>query len=422
MISVITPLHEPGNRYISETSDCLRRAYNTWGMSHELEWLILENHGGKVPDEIKALPSVRVVRQADNGPEVQGIGRLKGILCGMAKGEWIVELDADDLLAPEALERIAWHFERGYDFIYSDFCEFQDETWAATSEYYPYAPVFGWSHYPVQFQGHELLAMRAPPVTAHNLRFVDWVPNHVRAWKKETYQRLGGHDPRYELADDHDLAVRFFLAGAQFGYIPECLYFYRVHNANTVKTANPAIRAATNQIYNANVWKLAERWCEARGLMKVDLCGGMDSPPGYLTLDRSNGAAVRCNLDRAWPLKANSVGVLRAQDALEHLRDPVQTMNEAYRVLAPGGWFMINVPSTNGMGAFCDPGHVSFWNELSFRYYTDPRFSKYVPAFKGKFQVSRVIEHCPWDPRVPYVEAHLLAYKDGFRPMGEVLW
>jgi hypothetical protein len=116
----------------------------------------------------------------------------------------------------------------------------------------------------------------------------------------------------------------------------------------------------------------------------------------------------------------------RAHDAVEHLADPIHTMNEAYRVLAPGGFFMIEVPSTNGLGAFCDPTHRSYWNKLSFRYYTDRSFARYVSAFRGRFQVSRIIEWFPSDwhraENVPYVEAHLFALKDGYRPMGDVLF
>ena len=101
-------------------------------------------------------------------------------------------------------------------------------------------------------------------------------------------------------------------------------------------------------------------------------------------------------------------------------------MNEAHRVLAPGGFFMISIPSTNGLGAFCDPTHVSFWNKLSFRYYTSKQFARYIPKFVGKFQVARVIEWFPSDwhreHNVPYVEAQLIALKDGYVPMGEVLW
>jgi SAM-dependent methyltransferase len=287
--------------------------------------------------------------------------------------------------------------------------------------------------------------MRAPAATAHNVRLVDWAPNHVRAWTRAAYDRVGGHDASMRVADDHDLVVRMFLAGARFAHVPRCLYLYRVHADNTVRHENAAIRAGTWRVYERSVWALAERWARERDLARVDLCGGVDSPDGYVRVDRDlrGGDGVECDLDGPWQIETSSVGILRAMDAIEHLRDPVHTMNEAHRVLAPGGFFMISVPSTTGTvrvegkdgpvdvtvagrGADCDPTHVSRWNKLSFRYYTDPAFARYVPSFRGRFQVGRVLEWFPSDwhreEGLPYVDAQLFAVKDGCRPMGDLLW
>ncbi len=418
LFSVITPLHAPGNRYIEDTYRSLSaQTLAGW------EWIILENHGGKVPDAVRADPRVQV-----RTLELEGVGALKRALCEMAQRPWIVELDADDLLSPVTLERLSDAFSTGADFVFSDFAEFKDGTWDARWHAYPYGERYGWRSYPVVFDGHELVAMRAPPVTAHNLRLVEWAPNHVRAWTKSAYDRVGGHDPARLVADDHDLIVRMYLAGCRFAHVPECLYFYRVHGDNTVSQRNAAIRQATNDVYNQFIWKLADKWCTDQNLLRVDLCGGIDPPAGYLALDRHIAAGAQgreCDLEKAWPLEESSVGILRAQDALEHLADPIHAMNEAWRVLAPGGFFMIGVPSTNGQGAFCDPTHKSFWNRLSFRYYTDKQFARYLPDYRGRFQASRVIEWFPSDwhrtENVPYVEAHLFALKEGYRPMGEVL-
>lgn len=419
LVSVITPLHAPGNRYIEETYRTLTaQTLEGW------EWVVLENHGGRVPDVIRADPRVRVLKL-----ELEGVGALKRTLTEAAERPWIVELDADDLLAPTALERLSSAFASGADFVYSDCAEFQDGTWNARWEHYPYGERFGWKSYPVVYEGHELIAMRTPALTPHNLRLIDWSPNHVRAWTKSAYERVGGHDPALAVADDHDLVVRFYLAGCRMVHIPEPLYFYRVHPQNTVSQSNAAIRQGTNDVYNRFIWRLADKWANDEKLLRVDLCGGIDAPPGFLALDLEIAPGTQgkvCDLDDTWPLEDGSVGLLRAHDAIEHLVDPIHTMNEAWRVLAPGGFFMIHVPSTNGQGAFCDPTHRSFWNRLSFRYYTDKQFARYLPGYRGRFQVSRVIEWFPTDwhrtENVPYVEAHLFALKEGYRPMGEVLW
>ena len=418
-ITILTPLHAPGNAFIEETYDSLRDQTEI-----DWSWLLLENSGGVVPDRVRSDPRVRV-RVAPAGSH--GIGWLKRALSDASETRFALELDADDLLDPHAVAHVLGVFEKGADFVYSDFAEFKEGL--ATWDGYPYGSLYGWEHYQVKFRGRDLLAMRAPEVTSHNVRLVDWSPNHVRAWRKTAYDRAGGHSRQLEVADDHDLIVRMVLDGARFGHVPECLYFYRVHEKNTVASKNAAIRQGTEAVYNRQIWPLAERFTQECGLSKVDLCGGIDTPAGYLALDRhvpKDVPGLSCDLDKEWPLPDSSVGVLRAHDAVEHLRDPIHTMNEAWRVLAHGGFFMIHVPSTNGLGAFCDPTHRSFWNRLSFRYYTDARFARYVPDFKGRFQVSRVIEWFPSDwhrqENVPYVEAHLFALKDGPRIMGELLW
>ena len=81
------------------------------------------------------------------------------------------------------------------------------------------------------------------------------------------------------------------------------------------------------------------------------------------------GVDVVADLSVGWPFKSNSMDEVRASHIFEHLPKPLDTMNELYRVLKPGAVAHIDVPSSNGMGAFQDPTHVSFWNINSFIYY-----------------------------------------------------
>ena len=67
----------------------------------------------------------------------------------------------------------------------------------------------------------------------------------------------------------------------------------------------------------------------------------------------------------------NSIEEVRANHFIEHIPQNlvIETFNEIYRILKKGGIFEIYVPPTTGRGAWCDPTHVSFWNDLSFEYY-----------------------------------------------------
>lgn len=407
MISVVTPLSASGNQYIEHTFRSLI------GQSYDgpWEWIVLENMGGVLPDHIAQHPCVK--RTSDATP-FRGIGRLKRLAAELARGDILIELDHDDALTPNAFAEIAQAISRGYDFVYSDFAEFDSET----GDPHVYSARYGWDSYAI---GNGLRAMVAPPPTPQNMRSILFAPNHVRAWRRSAYVAVGGHNPDWRYADDHDLVCRTYLASpARVHHIPLCLYLYRVHRAQTVATANAELQVWASESYEIHIEALARSFCRQESLRAIDLCSGISPRPGHEPADVRSGV----DLNSVWPWPDSSVGLFRAQDALEHLRDPVHTMNEAYRCLAPGGFFLTSTPSTDGRGAFCDPTHVSFWNELSFRYYADPVMQRlYLPQFVGRFAMSRparTYHPSEWHEhnRVPYVEAHLLALKPGYHHMG----
>jgi len=90
----------------------------------------------------------------------------------------------------------------------------------------------------------------------------------------------------------------------------------------------------------------------------------------HINVDRVDPADVVTDLSERWPWEDNSIEEIAAYDIIEHLPNKIFTMNEAYRVLAPGGLLKIGVPTTDGPGAFQDPTHISFWHRNSFWYYT----------------------------------------------------
>jgi len=105
--------------------------------------------------------------------------------------------------------------------------------------------------------------------------------------------------------------------------------------------------------------------------------------PGYVNVDICQPADQIADLSEPWPWETGTIAEIRAWDIFEHLPDPKHTMNEAFRVLKPGGRLDIEVPTTDGRGWAQDPGHICWppWNRNSFFYYThgDPHLTRFAP-------------------------------------------
>lgn len=121
---------------------------------------------------------------------------------------------------------------------------------------------------------------------------------------------------------------------------------------------------------------------------------------GYLNIDICPPCDLLADLRERWPAEDSTVNHIRAWDIIEHLPDKIHTMNEAHRVLRPGGIFDIEVPTTDGPGAWQDPTHVSYWNRNSFLYYTDgdPHRERFGKAYgiAARFKVVSAIKIDPF--------------------------
>jgi predicted SAM-dependent methyltransferase len=164
--------------------------------------------------------------------------------------------------------------------------------------------------------------------------------------------------------------------------------------------------------------KLALKFASVKNLLAIDMGSAHNKPDGYLGVDQydEEGVDIVCNVGTGLPLDDNSVGVIRAVDFIEHVKDGVALFNEFYRVLAPGGYLITRTPSTDGRGAFQDPTHVAFYNENSFWYYTNPFYRKFVPEITCDFTAVNLYTYFPseWHEahKIPYVAADLVANKN----------
>lgn len=136
--------------------------------------------------------------------------------------------------------------------------------------------------------------------------------------------------------------------------------------------------------------------------------------PHFVNVDRCAPADQIVDLREPWPWPDSSVDEIVAHDIFEHLPDKIHTMNEAWRVLKPGGVIDLVFPTTDGRGAFQDPTHVSFWTPNDLWYFTagDPhreRFGEHYGVV-ARFRVTRQ-SHTELPNRVWKLHAWLEAVK-----------
>lgn len=411
MLSVFTPSHRA--THLDECFASLRaQTYEDW------EWVVLLNGGARwappAPDS-----RVRVV----DGTATGLVGAAKREACALATGEVLVELDHDDVLLPTCLEEVARAFAERPDvaLVYSDFTQVDED---GTPNFDRFNAANGWEYRSESIDGRFHNVCLAPEPTPNNVAYIWYAPNHVRAFRREAYEAVGGYDATLEVLDDQDLMMRLFRVG-DFHRIPRCLYLQRMHPHNTQRDAriNSFIQTDTVARYWDGIADLAVSWANRRGLSVLDL-----STAG--SVGRTSQGAHRVVVDPDQPMLADrdgSVGAIFVTDVLQLIGDPGLLFRECHRVLAPNGLLLTLTPSTDGRGAFQDHTHRTYWNENSFWYVTQaPLRDRVYPANTDvRFQVGGIRTYFPteFDEQhdIAYVAATLLAVKDGPRDHGPLL-
>ena len=131
--------------------------------------------------------------------------------------------------------------------------------------------------------------------------------------------------------------------------------------------------------------------------------------PGFLSVDIAPPADQIADLSKPWPWPDSSVDAVHAHDIFEHLPDRIQTMNELWRVLKPGGTATIELPNAaKGAGQWQDPTHKSAWCMNSFQYFEHGSFAvnRLAAAYgiKARFKVVSLTER-------EYQDAHEKVWK-----------
>ncbi|MFL6451609.1 MAG: glycosyltransferase [Bryobacteraceae bacterium] len=188
------------------------------------EWVVLDN--GCFRAEVLACltalrqhPWVKIYRSEQN------LGIIRGLRFCLerASGRYILPVDADDQLYPDALQVITAYLDKaGYPpLLYTD-----EDKLTSTGVSQPYFKP-DWD-----------------PVLLGNLAYIA----HLGVVNREAALALGAYsDPSTEGSPDWDLFLRFAAAGHSAMHIPEVVYSWRMHATSTAEDAHSKPYIMTSQ-------------------------------------------------------------------------------------------------------------------------------------------------------------------------------
>lgn len=409
-ISVFTPTHNP--EYLSDCYQSLKDQ-----TTQDWEWVIVVNGPAmeKYNEICQYMDLDKRVNVIGITHPLEGVGHAKKIACECATGDILAELDHDDLFHPEALESLLNAFSEFPDIgvVSSNFTQINADK---APNFERFGEIFGWGdkYREIEYKNTKYLECVGFDFGAHphNFARIYSQPNHLRAFRRSVYEKVGGYNSEMEILDDQDLLCRMYIEAPVYK-IDKMLYFQRVYEGNTQKRFADKIPTLCEELYLKYFEEMCIKWASRMNLLSIDLGAGYNARAGMISLDLKNSQII-ADVTKGLPFGDNSVALFRAHDFLEHIPDKIQIINEIYRCLSHGGILLSQTPSTDGWGAFSDPTHVAYYNERSFWYYTRENQRRFVPEIKAKFQQSYLKTHDTSDyygENNKHIIANLIAVK-----------
>jgi len=209
LISIITPIRNIGERLRETYKSVIAQTWWNW------EWILVndgdDNITGEIAQELASIePRIKYYDIQPRSNSRVGEAKYRGF--SLSEGDYLVELDHDDMLVPEAIELVAFAFEKYPDagFCYSNYAEvdinFNDLSYGGDSFAYGYGLYTGFHH-----QGIYHTEQHTPHINPVSIRSNVAMPNHLRAWTRNAYFGAGAHGRRLSIMDDLDIIIRTFL-------------------------------------------------------------------------------------------------------------------------------------------------------------------------------------------------------------------
>ena len=134
--------------------------------------------------------------------------------------------------------------------------------------------------------------------------------------------------------------------------------------------------------------------------MKLDIGCGQSKREGFVGIDILDFECVDIVHDinkLPFPFEDNSVDEIVMDNVLEHLIDPIKTLEELYRICKNSATLHIHVPYFRSFYSTIDPTHRNFFGVNYFNYF-DPThvFQQKYQYFNAKFIVKEITFDMEW--------------------------
>jgi glycosyltransferase involved in cell wall biosynthesis len=208
LMSILMPVYNTEEQLLREAIESvISQSYDNWELCIADDCSDAEHVRAVLTEFERSDRRIKVVYRSENGH----ISRATNSALRLASGDWIVLLDHDDILAPDALFCVAELVNRRPDvqMIYSD----EDKIGVDGRRYDPYFKS-DWNH--DLFLSHNMFS-------------------HLGVYKRDLVVAVDGLRAGFEGAQDYDLALRCMerISDGRIHHIPHVLYHWRVLPGST---------------------------------------------------------------------------------------------------------------------------------------------------------------------------------------------
>lgn len=207
-VSVIIPAYNCDRYIVQAVESALHQTFTN------LEIIVVDDGSTDRTQQLlhPYLDRIRYIYQ-----ENKGVAAARNLACQLAKGEFLAFLDADDYFLPSKLEKQIACFEAdpALDMVQT-----------------------GW--FIVGEAGQNISAIKpwepAPKLDLESFIIFKCVRPSAMMLRRKWWEKLGGFNEDFTLAEDLDFALRLMLKGCKAMWLTEIMTCYRQHNSNIMSS------------------------------------------------------------------------------------------------------------------------------------------------------------------------------------------